>query len=1089
MTKNRQQIEDACPDEAVLQGHLNERLDESRDELIGQHVGTCARCQAKLETIAAAPDFWGELRSIDVSEVPTDRGADGPAPYDVQALLERVVRLLHPTDDPRMLGRIGHYEVCGLIGHGTTGVVLKAFEPRLARYVAIKLMSPDYRDSASARRRFAREARAIAAVMHENVVEVHAVDTHGDLPYFVMNYVAGASLEDRIARHGALETCEVVRIGLQVARGLAAAHSQGIVHRDVKPANVILEPSVERAVVTDFGLARVNDEASLTLSGTIAGTPHYMSPEQARGDLVDARSDLFSLGSLMYAAATGRPPFRAETVFGVLNRVAEHEPRAIRDIEPRVDEWLAAFIRKLIAKKPEERFQSAEEVATLLSAELAHLQNPVSIAAPPRDWMSRAAAFPSGWRRRIAWIAGCAAVLGFTLWAQGESDSAKRVRRAIASLLPFSVQDPSGAWTRRVVERDGVGHAVYEQTLERTRSCADVGAVRMRLSGAHVELASSSTPSLRVIARRSVEAETEREATERVAGLFTFGIDSAGGGITIEAVRSDRMDLESSGNATATYHVEVPDGMKLELDARDATLSIGDIDGETKISLSGGHLELADVGGTLDVRATDADVTAISGMRAKADFFVMHGRVRVGDARGTVWINTSDGNIELLESSGKVSAQASGGNIEIHGIRGATKVHAEGGDVRAELFDEPLENSSLSSAGGHIEVALDEGADVHCVVDGSLKSELPFERVSPTRHELVRGDGSKRLSCITTTGDVRVAVHARGDADPAHDGRTVPVRESSGRGLGGSRSGVSGLGGSGNGRSGHGGSGLGGSGHQSDADTRAARGIQALATEARRGGLSVVEFPEPIGNVDGYVLYLPTRYRAATVDRGATTFPLIVYLQGSFGVGGAVSDVVNWGMPRLLRDAQDATDARYRRLLDDFVVVCVHISEGRYGQTPSAIERILTEVTQKYAVDPKRISVTGLSRGGHGTWELAAKLPGHFAAIAPIGASPGAVDDWSRLANTSVWIAHNESDQVAEFDEALAASNRLEHEFGVKFLRIHPRAIDGVTPVNARFENVRYVFSSSPTGNHDAWTDLYTSAGFYAWLAAQARQE
>ncbi|MCA8970182.1 MAG: hypothetical protein KDC95_10375, partial [Planctomycetes bacterium] len=878
--------------------------------------------------------------------------------------------------------------------------------------------------------------------------------------------------------------------------------------------------------------ARVNDEASLTLSGTIAGTPHYMSPEQARGDLVDARSDLFSLGSLMYAAATGRPPFRAETVFGVLNRVSEHEPRAIRDIEPRVDEWLAAFIGKLIAKKPEERFQSAEEVATLLSAELAHLQNPVSIAPPPRAWMARTVAASGGWRRRVAWIAGIGAAFGFVLWAQGESDSARQVRGAIASLLPFSVQDPAGAWTRRVVERDGVGHSVYEQTLERTRSCADVGAVRMRLSGARVELVSSSTPSLRVIARRSVEAETEREAAERVAGLFTFGIEGEGGGITIEAVRSDRAELEPSGIATATYRVEIPDGMKLELDAQDATLSIGDVDGETKISMSGGHLELAEVGGTLDVRATNADVTALSGMRAKADFFVMHGRVRVGDARGTVWINTSDGNIELLESPGKVSAQASGGNIEIHGIRGATKVHAEGGDVRAVLFDEPSENSSLSSAGGRIEVALDEGADVHCVVDGSLKSELPFEQVSPTRHELVRGEGGKRLTCVTTTGDVLVAVHERGDTDSSQDRRAVRSRKSgsdgssgpagsgpagsgsgdrglrgsgssgngiggsglSGSGLSGSGLGGSGLGGSSEGRSGLGGSGLGGSGlggsgRRSGAGERVARAMQSLATEARPGKLSVVEFEEPIGNVDGYVLYLPTRYPDGAVESAATTFPLIVYLQGSFGVGGAVSDVVNWGMPRLLRDARDATDARYRKLLDDFIVVCVHISEGRYGQTPSAIERILTEVSQNYAVDTHRVSVTGLSRGGHGTWELAAKLPGRFAALAPVGASPGAVDDWSKLANTSVWIAHNESDQVAEFDEALAASNRLEHEFGVKFLRIHPRAIDGVTSDNARFENVRYVFSSSPTGNHDAWTDLYTSAGFYAWLAAQARQE
>src|SRR5262249_18332578 len=158
------------------------------------------------------------------------------------------------------------------------------------------------------------------------------------------------------------------------ASGLAAAHAQGLVHRDVKPANILLEEGVERVTLTDFGLARAADDASLTQSGTIAGTPQYVSPEQAVGAAVDHRSDLFSLGSVLYALCTGRPPFRASTALGVLKRVVEDTPRPVRDVNPDVPEFLAAVIERLHAKDPDDRFQSAAEVASLLEGYLAHLQ-------------------------------------------------------------------------------------------------------------------------------------------------------------------------------------------------------------------------------------------------------------------------------------------------------------------------------------------------------------------------------------------------------------------------------------------------------------------------------------------------------------------------------------------------------------------------------------------------------------------------------------------------------------------------------------------------------------------------------------------
>src|SRR5207249_10465881 len=230
----------------------------------------------------------------------------GPSGADADDGLD----FLEPSDRTGSIGRLGHYEVQEVVGRGGMGVVLKAFDEQLHRVVAIKVMAPQLASSATARKRFAREARAAAAVTHDHVVTIHAVAEDGPLPHIVMQFVAGESLQDRLDRNGPLPLLEVLRIGMQTAAGLAAAHAQGLVHRDVKPSNILLENSVERVKITDFGLARAVDDASITQSGVVAGTPQYMAPEQAGGEVLDHRADLFSLGSVLYAACTGRPPFR-----------------------------------------------------------------------------------------------------------------------------------------------------------------------------------------------------------------------------------------------------------------------------------------------------------------------------------------------------------------------------------------------------------------------------------------------------------------------------------------------------------------------------------------------------------------------------------------------------------------------------------------------------------------------------------------------------------------------------------------------------------------------------------------------------------
>ncbi len=261
-----------------------------------------------------------------------------------------------------------------VLGKGAFGTVLKAFDEKLHRMVAIKVMSIELAETSPARKRFLREARASAAIRHENVVAIYAVEEQ-PLPYLVMEYIPGKTLQQALDGHGPLDLEDALRLGQQIASGLAAAHSRGLIHRDIKPANILLEEGIQWKVkITDFGLARAADDASVTQSGTIAGTPMYMSPEQAHSTNIDQRSDLFSFGSVMYQMVSGRPPFRAASTLAVLKRVTEDTPRPIKEIIPEVPDWLVTIIAKLHEKQADNRYQTAQEVADLLARCQSELQ-------------------------------------------------------------------------------------------------------------------------------------------------------------------------------------------------------------------------------------------------------------------------------------------------------------------------------------------------------------------------------------------------------------------------------------------------------------------------------------------------------------------------------------------------------------------------------------------------------------------------------------------------------------------------------------------------------------------------------------------
>jgi serine/threonine protein kinase len=343
---------------------------------------TCAdsKVRTRVEALLKAHDSAGNFLdgpAVQPAPLAGRHAGDASSSWPAQACAaaHETLDFLDRCDTPDRLGLLAHYEILDILGRGGMGVVLRGLDVKLNRVVAIKVLAPQLATNAMARQRFPREAQAAAAVSHDHVVAIHAVDKFNGLPYLVMEYVSGSSLQQKIDGGGALQLAQILRIGMQIASGLAAAHAQGLVHRDIKPANILLENGIERVKITDFGLARSIDDVRITQAGVVYGTPLYMSPEQAQGERVDQRSDLFSLGSVMYAMCTGRPPFRGDTGLAVLKRVCDHTPRPIREINPDIPESLVAIVSKLLAKNPDARFQSAGEVAELLSRHLAHLQH------------------------------------------------------------------------------------------------------------------------------------------------------------------------------------------------------------------------------------------------------------------------------------------------------------------------------------------------------------------------------------------------------------------------------------------------------------------------------------------------------------------------------------------------------------------------------------------------------------------------------------------------------------------------------------------------------------------------------------------
>lgn len=429
-----------CPAPERLRDLLSGELQVAEQDALTQHIETCPSCQHTLDGWLSSPSIEGlaaagkdsatqeaALREL-MDNIKKRSVGDVTQAEPNSSVREEGLAFLSPSTRPGHLGRLGQYEILSILGKGGFGTVFKAFDEKLHRVVAIKVLAPELAASGTARKRFIREAQAAAAVKSDHIVAIYNVADEANPPYLGMELIDGISLEDRLKKEGSLELKEILRIGMQMAEGLAAAHKQGLIHRDIKPGNILLENGVQRVKITDFGLARAADDASVTQSGVIAGTPMFMSPEQAEGLALDHRSDLFSLGSVLYVMCTGRAPFRANTTMAVLKRVCDETPTPIREINPDVPDWLCAIVEKLQAKKADDRFGSAKEVAELLGKHLAEVQahgrveprrgpveTPASTPKPRQLTLAAAIAIIAGSAVAVALIA----TLGVLFWPRG----------------------------------------------------------------------------------------------------------------------------------------------------------------------------------------------------------------------------------------------------------------------------------------------------------------------------------------------------------------------------------------------------------------------------------------------------------------------------------------------------------------------------------------------------------------------------------------------------------------------------------------------------------------------------------------------
>ena len=527
------------------------------DAALLQHLDGCPACQTRLQELAAGAEFQGQvaarLRETDTVAPRPGSSSHVPPAAEPPAPAAATPRAMPPTcsaDRPRqdtvVRERLGRYEILGELGRGGMGVVYLARDSVLGRAVAIKLPKGAWAHDPVALARFLREARAAAAVNSRFVVAIHAVEGGDDGPFLVMEYVRGTSLQQRLNREGPLPTAEIVRIGLAIASGLAAAHERGVLHRDIKPGNVLLAEDGE-VKIADFGLARAVGDEGLTSVEILAGTPEYLAPEQIAAERVDQRADLFSLGSVLYAMCTGVAPFAGPTALSAVHRVAEVEPRPIRELNPEIPDWLERLVRRLHAKAPAQRIQSARDVVRWLQQ-----------GGPPQDAPAipaAAAPNPSDARRTRVLIGGglavaaiaAAALLGWGLLAGagGRNPVASPERKPVSS-SPVIAATPSESY---IVVSDSAGReSRFKRLADAIQAATAGGTLTLYGAGPYVteplhldekpltlQAAPGSTPVISLAETAGPAAETDSDPVSPHGDLLQAAGPLTLAGLVLEA--------------------------------------------------------------------------------------------------------------------------------------------------------------------------------------------------------------------------------------------------------------------------------------------------------------------------------------------------------------------------------------------------------------------------------------------------------------------------------------------------------------------------------------------------------------------------
>ena len=640
----------SCPWHDDLQQMVLGKLKGTRAEAIARHLETCPTCLDALRQWIVSDEILkavqagriGNCEPTKTMYLPIGRIRDAVSTWlvahddtstDHDALphsLAEFKTVLSPPEAADELGRVADFRVLRLLGIGGMAAVFEAEDLRLKRRVALKVLHPAIAAKPGSVERFLREAQSAAALKHEHVVTIHQVGLHQQTPFLVLELLHGETLEDHLAHAGRLSVPEIIRIGREIAEGLAAAHARGLLHRDIKPANIWLEeppspnpaksalrnngpvgsvasppiepdriPHVElrsgRVKILDFGLAKLwSADAEISQAGMVIGTPRYMAPEQVAGEAVDPRTDLFSLGCVLYRMATGRAPFGGSDLLSVLRALACEEPLPVRTLNPEVPAALSELISQLISKSPNQRPPSAQVVVHRLQA-IAHDLAVEKRVDPPTTGPAERGS--SGHRGRgVTWLVGAAIGL-MILLPLGYLCGAQLIRIATdKGQVVIQIDDPQVLVTiqeNRVVIQDRPGQreitltagehqlevTVKEPTGEKTFTTDRFSLSRggRKVIDVHTELAKASASRPAVPTQPPTSGPggpTEQVHTERSSGGTDRGrraaqwVLSLGGSVSVQ-VHNQAQPLEvQAGTALPAADFEL---RQINLSARPVT--------------------------------------------------------------------------------------------------------------------------------------------------------------------------------------------------------------------------------------------------------------------------------------------------------------------------------------------------------------------------------------------------------------------------------------------------------------------------------------------------------------------------------------